>query len=56
MIPSIPQNLKKKIMTSKVSFRMSEENTAGCQGKSRKQLREVEDAQLAAHRLVKHTW
>ena len=40
---------------AKVSFRMSEENTSGCQGKSRKQLREVEDAQLAAHRLVEST-
>ena len=47
------QGVIKKL--AKVSFRMSEENTSGCQGKSRKQLREVEDAQLAAHRLVEST-
>lgn len=37
---------------TEVSFRMSEENTSGCQGKSKKQLKEVEDAQLAAHRCM----
>ena len=51
--------LKSRVMTiivtwlSQVSFLMSEANTVLCGKKSRKQLREVEDAQLSAHRWLR---
>ena len=40
-------------MMYQVSFVMSEDNTELCGKKSKKQLKEVEDAQLAAHRWLR---
>lgn len=37
-------------------FSLVEETAASCRTKSKKQLKEVEDAQLAAHRFVIVSW
>ena len=38
---------------TEVVFSMNEDNTNTCKEKNKKQLKEVEDAQLAAHRYVR---
>ena len=39
-----------------VMFSLVEETATSCRTKSKKQLKEVEDAQLAAHRFVIVSW